>query len=572
MAELISGPVMSVALVILAGIALRYALHMGKDNDLGQSLPSGDQRERIAALSLALERAQQDQLKAHENFERVVEDYETLKRSVDARDLQWNKQRSETAEKLARIEELNQAHDNSQRAVRELTAELEQQQALRKQESESLRQQLHDQQRQIEQLAHVKSSVQESQEQSEREVAALQTELCETEMELSRLQKHNEELSGLQAEVTSLREELGVQRQENAQLRAENFELQASVTRLSEQSKQQAEETSRLYAAIQQADQHVTILQAEKRFSDQLRRDNGKLSESLARQEQRIADLQRTERVLHGQLSDLQAELSSQVSKREQLEAQLQQAREQTAELNQLRSQTRQVVAQLAEQQAAYDDQLRILRTEKDELARGLVREQQQAGQLQALLHAESERVRKIQFELSHLDLVRRDHQAVVAELEELKQDHTSAARKLEQSELQLRGIQEKALAISSRAKHFEQELLQERSASQSLRDENAKLKKQFSQLYAEKAAIEQLLKVHAETLQKLRADSLSIETLLERQAAVQSSLREHADRLRAVAADLRSGHDPAQLAQTAESMATVLSFPRKPAAASRVA
>jgi chromosome segregation ATPase len=150
-----------------------------------------------------------------------------------------------------------------------------------------------------------------------------------------------------------------------------------------------------------------------------------------------------------------------------------------------------------------------------------------------------------------------------MAELADLKQEQASAGQKLGQSEARLRGIQEKVLAVGSRAKHLEQELLQERSSAQSLRDENARLKKEFGQLHSEKVAIEQLLKVHAETLQKLRADSLSIETLLERQAAVQSSLREHADRLRAVAADLRAGQDQAGMAQTAESMAKVLSFTR---------
>jgi chromosome segregation ATPase len=184
------------------------------------------------------------------------------------------------------------------------------------------------------------------------------------------------------------------------------------------------------------------------------------------------------------------------------------------------------------------DDRLRDLQTEKDELTHGLQREQETNFQLTAELEDAGKRVRKMELELTHLDLLRQDHNCVSEELEQVttKCNELQAERDtLAESDASAR---RELMGLDTQASRMEQELKGAKSLSRELREENESLQLKLARSRSEKTTLERLLEVHSETLQRMRADSVSIETLLERQSAVQESLQEHAERMRSVAQD----------------------------------
>ncbi len=596
MAELISGPLLSLALIILAGIALRYALRSDRDRHSASERALPELRERISSLSMALEKAQQEQLVAQANFARASEDYETLKRSVDLREADWKAQRAAMSPKMALVDQLtawkqssehelaslkteleqviNQAH-RAQQECSQLTLQIHQLEAANEQlsgelastreamgatqsqlqrDNEQLRSQVDAESNRIGELQRERTELLEAKEQLERECTALQLALNGAENEATRLLRHTSEMS----EQTLQLEQMTVR----------NHELQGLLNESNAQVDQLSVELKAVHVQLDETRRLATLTKAENRFNGQLRRENGALGDALSKRDKQIADLAAAEALKQSQLTELRKQLAEYEAALHRSETELQKAVAKQEEFEKQSAQIEASAAKMKQQRTAFDDKLRIIETEKDELARGLQREQQNVSQLKQLLESESAKSRKMQFELSHFELLRRDHQAVLAELEELKQQHDQTLEQIEQTESQLRAKQEQFSSADVLVKRHEQELITERKSTKGLWDRNAQLETEIARVRSEKQAVEQLLAVHAETLQKLRADSMSIETLLERQAAVQSSLREHADRLRNVAADLRAEHHQSTLDEASDQVADVLTFARPAKAA----
>jgi hypothetical protein len=146
---------------------------------------------------------------------------------------------------------------------------------------------------------------------------------------------------------------------------------------------------------------------------------------------------------------------------------------------------------------------------------------------------------RKMELEVSHLELLRRDHKCVSEELIEVTRQIDELRSQRDGLAEAMNAARQELMEMDGSTNRMEQDLAAQKASASELREDNESLQLELARLRTEKATLERLLEVHAETLQRLRADSTSIETLLERQSAVQVSLQEHADRLRSVALDV---------------------------------
>lgn len=417
MAELINGPWMSLALVILAGIALRYAIWTLGDRSSEQHRDAEGLRERLHALSTALDQACHERGVAQANFERVVEDYESLKRGIDVREIEWKQQRETWQRELQLAAE---------QPIAAFSAEISSDERLRRDEAWEAKQHTWDQQRQ--QLQQLLSELQD-------------------------------------------------------QLDAANVEKQQRIEQLQE--------------AVQRADDYAQQLHALQEAADQ-----------------------------HAASADEQQSLFE----------------------------------QLQQQRTAYEEKVLLLQTEKEELARGLLREQEAARLAREQAEADGHRANQLETELGDFNALHEEYRTACREMTALREDNELAAHKLASAERSTKALQEKVLSLNVRVDQTERDLMAERNQTKSLRREHEELQVVITQLQSEKRSLQELLQIHSETLERLRADSMSIETLLERQASVQASLREHANRLQSMAVCFRE-ESPASWAVAETDQAAILNF-----------
>lgn len=260
MLSLLSGPLSSIVLCILAGIALRYAVWYGRDEQRSGE-PTADQQDRLRELTEKLSTEQHAQQTLRADYDQLCRQFE------DFRQTSLN-DRAET------IENLKQALAEREQAAAGLQEQLENQVADSRKQLAALNQQLSASQTSAGHHAQLTDKL--TQLAVERD--GLQEHLMEQEQRLDQLQSRLDEAHS--AHETSIDELLRAL--EHSQ--SENVDLQRQCDQLTSQLDSEAAEKSKV------TEQMVT-LSADARFVGELRSQISGLQAALKR---RNDDLQLT--------------------------------------------------------------------------------------------------------------------------------------------------------------------------------------------------------------------------------------------------------------------------------------
>ncbi len=124
--------------------------------------------------------------------------------------------------------------------------------------------------------------------------------------------------------------------------------------------------------------------------------------------------------------------------------------------------------------------------------------------------------------------------QDMTSEMEHERREHGVLADDLRAETAELRQEQERVLAEleAERLRHAQVEAELD-SQAESLRQEKERTSVELNDERQKRQQLEEALRLHAETLDQLRANSMSLEELLSRQSAIQASLNRHANQLR---------------------------------------
>ncbi len=128
MPELLNGPLFSVILVILAGIALRYALWYGGNVDDNkpsaaqpvQPTPVSQSTEAAAELRSQLSASQEANRELQKNYQHLADDYSAFKEAAERQQHQW---RSEQRALHEQEHEMAELRSSQARALDELETE-----------------------------------------------------------------------------------------------------------------------------------------------------------------------------------------------------------------------------------------------------------------------------------------------------------------------------------------------------------------------------------------------------------------------------------------------------------------
>jgi predicted flap endonuclease-1-like 5' DNA nuclease len=589
-AELFSGPLMSIALVILAGIALRYALRMGRERD-AEGVDHASLEQRNQALRSALETAQSEHGELRTQYDRITEDCQSLRAALEAQETftgptgdiaVGGESNRENGAKLASLEAANATLEEQLVAAVARLSDAEGR-------SEALNQQLDECRTSLHQRVDERHELLQQRDElaAERDTLAriVDTETAKVTSAESRHQNASDMQSDMRSELAVANQRFEAAVNECSKLQEALHEAELQVADLSHRQLGESVDANEKLRAVEVANHQLSSelselecnlagthqeleesqlltarMQADLRFVKQLRSDRSKLMTATENLQQQIEDLnQRHQEELdirsrqHADELDqvraewalLQEAQSNHAACEQQFQQQLMTKDAQLQEALDAQSMLERQLQDASEKRSQHDaltcqidDRLRDLQTEKDELTHGLQREQETNFQLTAELEDAGKRVRKMELELTHLDLLRQDHNCVSEELEQVttKCNELQAERDtLAESDASAR---RELMGLDTQASRMEQELKGAKSLSRELREENESLQLKLARSRSEKTTLERLLEVHSETLQRMRADSVSIETLLERQSAVQESLQEHAERMRSVAQD----------------------------------
>ncbi len=383
------------------------------------------------------------------------------------------------------------------------------------------------------------------------EVEAAYSQLCsELDLQREELAKRDQVINGHQ-QAMKTREEV-LQRQD------ETIELhQQTITKL--QGTLMEHEQS-----MAQQQQTIARLETDLRFADDLRQQHSAAKLSLNESQSRLVSLDQENQSLTAQLDEarerihhLQSQLSATHEESQRLKAECQQARS-------LADEQQANAMKYADQYDAQREKIRSLRTEKEELLKGLHREQDLRLSSESQLAEAQETLTGLRNEANEAGRLRDEQEEMVQELDStrdrvmrLDEAHNDLTIALGRSERRVSELERKSNLL-------EHEAVTQESTLKRLREENAHLARMVQKEQEARARTEQTLRVHIETLDRLRVDSQSLETLLERQAAVQSSLQEHADRLRSVAGEIES-HGSHEASLGILSIASARSTPENP-------
>ena len=364
-----------------------------------------------------------------------------------------------------------------------------------------------------------------------------------------RLDTAHTELQSAQQEIGRLQQELAATQQESESLIEERTNLATSLAAIQASSSEQLSTTQQLVMGLQAelANSHseleqlgeennalikeITSLRTRSKEELKVAYDRvQELEHGLETQAETIradvnAQIAAKENELHGQLRLHEANAASRLgaieAERTELREQLEREQAMRAQAisdevvqrtEALRAESDEQLTRMSQQLDSVNEQLRSLQTEKDEVLNGLHRERDLRIAMEA-------RVEEIS-----------------TQNQELQSASESATGRVSHFERRMAGLLEEL-------DDAEKRLAVRDAAVGELRVENRELLAKLEREKQERAVLERSVNIHAETLEKLRADSESLETLLERQARVQSSLQQHATMLRS-AADPESTFD----------------------------
>ncbi len=493
MSQLLTGPLFTIILTILAGIALRYALWYSKDSTpLDDATDVEDLKERQRTLQEAIAREQADRAHLSGEYERMAQEYESLKVALDTRDEKLHEQR-------LRIKQLEQAAatdgaatgnktkqaaelERSREALSELQAELRtatqaleaarrdadharEEAARAGRESELARQELEVLRRETDSIDVEKSQVSQALENAARQRAQLEQQIKEEQRARNGVAA---ELAALRETATQLKTELTIARRERDEAMTAEAATRADLT-----------------GQLAQVEENANRI---KRYAEELRE--------------------------RGQAADGEVVRIRQ---------------EHQAEMEALR-------AELSAAQHESQERLRDLRTEKEEVLKGLVREQEENQRLHQLLIDATERVALLEPLRAELEKSRQLAVEREQEFSHLLARAEAAEGEHGESKTALMRAERRVAELSGSVHRYEQEITNNEAAVRKLRVERDRLTTQLERERAERNALEQTLRTHIDTLEQLREDSQSLESLLQRQTVVQNSLRSHAERLRSAA------------------------------------
>ena len=228
-------------------------------------------------------------------------------------------------------------------------------------------------------------------------------------------------------------------------------------------------------------------------------------------------------------LGEITVESNEIASERDGLATQLSTARQQIGQLED-RMETLQASS------ASHNDAIRATNTEKQELLNGLHREQEERIRLEKLL--------------AEMELKTANYQTVSVEVSQLRERCADLDGRLGEKLVGMERLESERETINASLIHaqrrveelsgsvtrFERDVASRESMIRKLTHEKENIGTQLEMERSERNRLEEMLRVHVETLEQLRVDSNSLESLLERQTIVQQSLQEHAENLRTVA------------------------------------
>ena len=417
-----------------------------------------------------------------------------------------------------------------------------------------------------------------------------QVELLQTSNEAFEKQLETLE-AARESQVAELTSRLEQQRDERAAERdALTLELTTSFeAQLAERDAKNADQIANVQSSYEQrideirtdTTARITELTSsfERRLAEVNTRNAAHVADLTSSYEQQIADaksatmqqLHELHSSSHGQIEALKLENQSLLERVGQTDGYADQIHELAAERDDLATQlsaTRNQIAQfdsklegMQTEISTHHEEIRSITTEKQELLNGLHREQEERLRLESLL--ETMEGRASDYETAHDEATRLRDQC--RELERRLEVSDSLASKFE---LERDGInaslihaQRRVDELSGSVTRFEQDVASRESLIRKLRHEKDNIGTQLEMERRERNRLEEMLRVHVETLEQLRVDSQSLESLLERQTIVQQSLQEHAENLRTVAGvnshhadDYQAPEDPPILSMSVSS------------------
>ncbi len=598
-----SGPIFSIILTIFAGIALRYALWYGKDDDDGSELK--ELRERTRTLHDALESERADQHRLASDLKAMTADYESIRIALDqresefhqiqsevgvlkeresewsaresewsAREAEWQNQQGDTGqlqEMVARLQSEERSLQNQNAALQDQLRTLEAQRDTLYGEIESTRADaanLSEERQQVsaalETSAQTRAGLEKQLKASLQQVDDLKDLLRRSEEKLVMLEADARFASELREEQSQLKTSLHASSERMRDVYAENEALadrarqweqraetaeeqvgtlqstiRAQSRQLEEQTGQLAEYAEKLRVLGEQADAKIAeIREASQLDLDTLREEQTEAAKEVgARFEEEMEALRARQaeelqeaRLLHDQeITQWRTREQALTNKLIELEKHIQGVRDATSsfesESSQLRSERDTMFAEMTELRADVKrlqseleittESLRLVSVEKDEVVHGLLREREQRSELEAA-SVEARRV-----------VV--DSAKSVEQLRRLRDDYDRLQHRFVDAKSELQRIDEENQELRQRSESHHKSTAERLDRLETERDF---LRRELETERRERENSEQLVSVQAETLDRLRQDSASLEALLQRQTMIQSSLKKHTDRL----------------------------------------
>jgi predicted flap endonuclease-1-like 5' DNA nuclease len=572
-------------LIVLAGIALRYALWYrageasndseeltglrGETESLKQQVSQlCDQKEN---LSHVLADHENGHTRLRDELDQLRREYDVLKDASRQIELESQADHEESHRRLQdEYDQLRQEYDalNAGRQLElESQANHEESYLRLRGEYDQLRQEYdaHNASRQLDfesQANHEESylSLRDEYDQLRQEYDALN---ASRQLELESQAKHEESYLRLRDEYGQLRREYdaaNASRQLELESQAKHEE---NYLRLRDEHDQLRSE----YDALCDAS-HQLELQ-----SDHQRKSVEHIEETLQGLRDDLADTSQRSDALQTELDEANATISQmrdEVDSVEELRLQLDASQDNCRELQQALDQSHESIARLEvdgrfanalrEQQTSLQQSLKDrservqdLTGERDGLAARLEAAQSDSTQLRDEITMHEDRTEQLgeQHEdvLRQLDQGRMERQTA----EEARQQAEDCIAKLREEVSRNEGIarrlrieKEEALTRIERERNeLGTTILSLRSDSDVLRQETEELRQEKENTFAEltkeqrsRQQLEESLRSHAETLDRLRADSMSFEDLLARQSDIHTLLNQHANQLRAFAGE----------------------------------
>lgn len=191
------------------------------------------------------------------------------------------------------------------------------------------------------------------------------------------------------------------------------------------------------------------------------------------------------------------------------------------------------------------DGRLRFVATEKDELVLGLQREKESRIVLQNSANSLQDRLRLLETESIELTAVRNRLQTTEQELQSLRNEFAIISSERDELKISHTRSERRLETLEAELLRAQGDLTRRETAARQLRIEKEEALTHLERERNERGLLERKLRLHAQTIEKLTADSRSLESLLERQKALQSSLVAHTQKLHAVSEEKLSDETP---------------------------